>query len=208
MAFKWNPRKLNFCFIYARNGGNGTDAYRESGYKSDRPGEGASRLLKIIEIQEQVERCRKENLLAHGVTEDRVKAELIEMAGVAFDSDYAVTDMFEHVDGAVVGETSEGKPVKGPGKLVMKHLDDIPRGLLKMIKSIRTTFSNDGEQNVAIELYDRVKLLTTLGQDLGMFQGDSVGINAEDYAKEVQTYLNLMEEADGAKQDEQSHTTH
>ncbi len=206
MAFNWNPKKLNFCFIYARNGGNGTDAYREAGYKSDRPGEGASRLLKLTEIQEQVEKCRQQNMMAHGVTEDRIKAELVQMAGIGFDTDHVVTDVFETVDGAVVGETADGKEIVAERKLVMKDLKDIPRSLLQMMKSIKVTYTN-GDQNVSVEFYDRIKLLTLLGEELGMFKGDVQGGTAEDFAKEVQTYLTLMDEADGALPQE-SQTTH
>ncbi len=206
MAFKWNPRKLNFCFIYARNGGNGTDAYREAGYKSDRPGEGASRLLKIAEIQEQVERCRQQNLMAHGVTKDRIKAEIVEMAGIAFDQDHVLTDVFETVEGAVVGTTEDGEEVRAERKLVLKPLDRIPRSLLKMMKSMKVSWSN-GDQNISIEFFDRIKLLTLLGEELGLFQGDVQGGTAEDFAREVQTYLNLMDEADGAVPQD-PHTTH
>ena len=134
---------------------NGTQAAIRAGYSEKTAAATATRLLRNVNIQNEISRRQKDLQRRTEVTQDRVVKELARVA-FANATDYARAELRTHTkeDGTeVTYQTVEIKQTV--------ELTDDQRAAIAGIKQ--------GANGIEVKLYDKLKALELLGRYIGMF---------------------------------------
>jgi phage terminase small subunit len=142
---------------------NGTQAAIRAGYSEKTAAATAARLLRNVNIQNEIARRQRDLQKRAEVTQDRVVKELARVA-FADASDYVCVETltYENEDGTV-------SPVQIVSPKDTDTLSDDQRAAIAGIKQ--------GANGIEIKLHDKIKALELLGRHIGMFN-DKLDIKA------------------------------
>ena len=169
-----NERQKRFCDEYLIDL-NATQAAIRAGYSEKTAYSMGQRLLKNVEIQNQLQKRKQDRVERTEITQDMV---LYELANIAFSNaaDYAAVVekdlMVEHEGTEYPVLDNDGNPVKyrTVEPVLTSDLTENQKRALAVIKKGRDGFE--------IKPYDKIRALELLGKHLGMFT-DKVEVSGE-----------------------------
>lgn len=144
---------------------NGTQAAIRAGYSEKTAAATAARLLRNVNIQNEISHRQRDLQKRTEVTQDRVVKELARVA-FADATDYACVETltYENEDGTV-------SPVQIVSPKDTDTLSDDQRAAIAGIKH--------GANGIEVKLHDKIKALELLGRHIGMFN-DKLSLSGAD----------------------------
>jgi len=149
-----------FCQLYSVSL-NGSEAYREAGYKTANANKCASKLLTKVDIKLRIAYLRKKHLDRIGVMADKLYRRMIMY------SESNISDFYEFVEVNVTTYFKDGSKEVEPIQQ-LRIREDLPREMWACVKGIKLN-----KAGISLDLYDAMMATKMLGDGCGAFEEDS-----------------------------------
>lgn len=158
---------------------NATKAAERAGYASKTAGSQGNRMLKNVEIQNEIEKKMKAREKRTEVTQDKV---IKELASIAF----ARTSDYAKVITRNIKDPITGKKVKVTG-VKLTETDELTDEQIAALSCIK-----EGKYGIEVSQCDKVRALELLGKHLGMWKDKLEVSGLEDEKSKLDNILSQM----------------
>ncbi len=170
-GFRWTLKRKRFVSHFVRNGGNGSKAATDAGYKEYQE---AARLLQHAVIRQAIQDELRSALQKEGENSETIIARWANMAQANL-ADYFKMDQ--------------------DGEISLKDLDSLTNEQQLRLKKITATRNQYG-QNITVELHDVLKANDRLAEIHGLLRTDANFLPPDETAKEIRDVLRKMDDVD------------